>query len=286
MGEFEPIVHGVGIVNLSADSIGGVHSDPEEAIVAAREFFAQGAEWVDIGAAATNPRAQKITAAEEWQRYEPVLRGLLPDFPGRISIDSFHPLIHRRAAALNLGAFIINDVTGMNNPRMRRTATDLYKAGSVNKVIIGHLAPEFGANVQAAHKNANLDSAKTVYSQLMSARAALLLGGIEAADIVLDPDIGFGKTMRLNWELVRFAGQVPAEQAVMIGVSQKRFLTTYKDVGTPLTQDPHYNETMKTSHARNLYANQVAIAAAQPGQHIYLRVHDLSYVPRLPNPPE
>lgn len=235
----------VGILNITPDSFsdGGQFLDAAAAIARAEQLFAEGAALVDVGAESTRPNAVALTEEEEWSRLEPVLRPLLKHFPGKISLDSFHPGTVERAYAI--GPVIINDVTGMNNPAMLKAAIKLHA-----RCIISHLP---STDIQTAHRDMPVTTVEQVKQALLERKALLVQGGIPAEQIILDPGIGFGKTMELNRELLRFAAEVPGHP-VMIGYSRKRFLGDQRMELTP-----------------NLAAGREAIAAGAR----YLRVHDV-----------
>ena len=236
----------VGIVNVTPDSFsdGGQYLDPRRAVGLARQMFADGAWWVDIGAESTRPGAKKLTPKEEWQRLEPVLATLIPQYPGKISLDSYHPETIR--SAFKIGPVIVNDVTGLNNPQMIKTVISLRPS----KVIISHLP---GANIQLAHSTTPVESIKEVKESLLDKAKILESMGFSKKQIVLDPGIGFGKEMSLNRELLKFGDEVP-DYDVMIGYSRKRFLGDNR-----MDIEP------------NLTAGRIAIKH----RATYLRVHDI-----------
>lgn len=241
----------VGIVNVTPDSFsdGGKFFAPQNAICQAEKLFAEGAALVDIGAESTRPGATPLTDKEEWSRLKPVLTSLIPEYPDRISVDSYHP--YTIAEALSIGQVVVNDITGLKNEKM----ADLVVAHGV-PVIISHLpAPD----AATAHSQTPIDSAEQVRDDLLATAEGLIGRGVAGQDIILDPGIGFGKTERLNWELLRFARLVP-EYSVMIGHSRKRFLG---------------EERMGI--AANLAAAVVAIESGAK----YLRVHDVAAHARL-----
>ncbi|HSX07364.1 MAG TPA: dihydropteroate synthase [Candidatus Saccharimonadales bacterium] len=241
----------VGILNITPDSFsdGGEYVQPGTAVAHARQLFADGATIVDVGAESTNPRSRALTPAQEWQRLEPVLAELLPAFTDKISLDSYHPETVERAVKKFGPHFIVNDVTGMNNPAMREVVAEYHL-----KCIASHLPARFGTDIAAAHHAATLDDEQIVLRELLERRAQLMALGVPQTDIILDPGIGFGKTPELNRKLLGFAKLVPDSQ-VMIGYSRKRFLG---------------EERFQT--APNLAAADVAI---QNGA-AYLRVHDVA----------
>lgn len=235
----------VGILNITPDSFsdGGEYVAVEAALQHAKELFADGASLVDVGAESTRPNAEPLSAAEEWARLEPVLPELLNSYPGKISLDTYHPENARRA--LNLGRVVINDVSGMTNPKMIAVV-----AGYFSNCIVSHLPAD---TVQAAHSGELVSDITVVVEDLLARASILEAEGLDRDQIILDPGIGFGKTPELNQQLLEFARCVPDHQ-VMIGYSRKRFL------------GPDRMEL-----TTNLKAGRLAIAAGAQ----YLRVHDV-----------
>lgn len=235
----------VGILNVTPDSFsdGGQFLDPKKAVAHAVQLFADGASIVDLGAESTRPNAKQISDDEEWRRLEPVLRELIPRYPGKISLDSHRPANVRRALAI--GSVIVNDITGMHNPEMVRLVLELKP-----KVIIMQMP---GTDAQQAHRNPTMTTPEQVRKDLLAQADKLEAGGLPRDHITLDPGIGFGKTMELNRELLKFAKLVP-EYPVMIGYSRKRFLGDGRMELAP-----------------NIEAGKIAIANGAA----YLRVHDV-----------
>lgn len=256
------MVQFIGILNVTPDSFsdGGRFLDPHTALQQAGRLFADGAALVDVGAQATNPFVQPISADEEWARLTAILTVLLKEYSGRMSIDTFHPEVADKA--LQFGPVIINDVTTFRNPQLIEGV-----ARHQAECIVSHL-PLAATSIEDAHKNYRIDSAQQVLDELMQQRHKLLAAGVKAEDIWLDPGIGFGKTMRLNWELLHFPTMLPKDQKVVIGFSRKRFLAT----------DPQTGEQIrgadKLDTDRNVEAAKIAIEASA-GHQLYLRVHEI-----------
>ena len=241
----------VGILNITSDSFSdaGLYLSPKNALDHAKKLFSAGASILDVGAESTRPGATSLTPDEEWERLEPVIGQLVNSYPGRISLDTFHPETVARVIKA-AGPVIVNDVTGFNNPLMIKMIAD-------NKLrcIVSHLPTKFGQDIQAAHQNPKLiDSTQTVVDDLLKRRNQMILAGIKAEDIILDPGIGFGKTSALNMQLLEFAKFMPGHD-VMIGYSKKRFL----------------GENRMNLEV-NLEAGKKAIEAGAK----YLRVHDVA----------
>lgn len=236
----------VGILNITPDSFsdGDLFFDPEAAVRHAEQLFDEGASLVDIGAESTRPGAIPISSGEEWRRLQQVLEWFSGLYPGRLSLDTYNPETAARALAMR--DFIINDVTGMNNPAMIDVVVE-HKA----KCIISHMR---GIEVQAVHQGRQIQDIQTVVSDLLAKAELLQARGLGRGQIILDPGIGFGKTAELNWQLLEFAKYVP-DYRVMIGYSRKRFLGDHR-----MELEP------------NLEAGRRAIAAGAA----YLRVHDVA----------
>jgi dihydropteroate synthase len=236
----------VGVLNVTPDSFsdGGKFMEPEAALAQAAQLFADGASLIDVGAESTRPHAQTLTPAEEWDRLELVLPELVKRYPGKLSLDTYHPETAGRA--LDYGELIINDVTGLNNPAMVEMVVRLGA-----RCIVSHLPAR---EVQTAHEQEPVSDIAVVRDDLLAKLSMLEGRGVPAERIILDPGIGFGKTMELNRQLLEFAKYVPG-QAVMIGYSRKRFLGEHR-----MELEP------------NLAAGRIAIAAGAA----YLRVHDVA----------
>ena len=247
------MVQYVGIVNITPDSFsdGGEFFAAESAIRHAHELVAAGADIIDFGAQSTRPNATLLNADEEWQRLEPVLAGL-KGTDMTISIDTFYPSVITRALDY-FSDLIINDVTTAHDPEMRRL---IAKSGL--RVFLSHLPFSVEGDIQAAHQlDPLIDDRAIVKRELLARRDELIRLGARSEQIILDPGIGFGKTMRLNAELVEFAREVPGIP-VLIGTSRKRFIEQY------LHQDRFDPKVNK----------ELGEKAAKAGA-AYLRVHEL-----------
>jgi len=239
----------VGILNITPDSFsdGGKWLAADKAIVHAKQLIADGAAIIDIGAESTRPGAAHVSEQEEWQRLEPVLRGLAP-LGLQLSLDTRHVNIVKMALRV-IPNLIINDVTGFADPEMQQLVADKHL-----RCIVSHLAISLRGDIQAAHTTRLIDDEQQVIDELKQRRKELIAKGVKARDIILDPGIGFGKTPELNKRLLGFARHFPDDK-VMIGYSRKRFL------GDARMELP-----------ANLEAGKMAIAAGAA----YLRVHDVA----------
>lgn len=281
----------VGVLNVTTDSFsdGGLYIDVPDAVAHAGELFADGAALVDIGAESTNPRSTPLTAAQEITRLSPLMPRLIEAFgPTAYTLDTYHPETARWAIEQGLKP-IINDVSGLHNPDMRK----LVIAQNLS-VIISHLPKAADGLPTRSHTDAQLDDIEPVVTELLQTAEELQSAGLSKDHIILDPGIGFGKTMRLNWQLLDFAQYIP-DYAVMIGYSRKRFLYTDPSTGQEIASaiqlktranssgpDQQAHEAwLAERHARAL---ERAKHAAGKGQTVYVRVHNIP--PQQTTPPQ
>lgn len=204
----------MGVVNVTPDSFsdGGRYAGAEAAIAHGEQLARDGADLLDVGGEATNPRARPVSAAEELERVLPVVRELAR--VSRVSIDTTKAEVAR--AALAAGATIVNDVSGgLFDPGMREVV-----AGTT--YICGHLRGRSLAEVFS-------DESRSVTWQEVAAelveRIASLPPGVQ---IWVDPGLGFGKGAdpATNEDLVRHAGDLGRAVGcpVVVGPSRKRYL--------------------------------------------------------------
>jgi dihydropteroate synthase len=205
----------MGIVNVTPDSFsdGGVHLDPDDAVAAARRMVEEGAAIVDIGGESTRPGSEGVSLDEELRRVLPVLERLT-DVP--VSIDTSKAEVARRALAL--GAELVNDVTALRGDP--ETAAVVADSGAY--VCLMHMrgAPRT-MQASPAYDDVVSDVAAFLEERLRYAVDA----GIAEDRVLLDPGIGFGKTMEQNFELVRRLPELVAlGRPVLVGFSRKSSL--------------------------------------------------------------
>jgi dihydropteroate synthase len=205
----------MGILNVTPDSFsdGGAFFDPEKAVAHAREMIAQGADIIDIGAESTRPYggAAPVSAEEEIARLKDVLPKVAAlDIP--VSIDSMKARVS--AWALENGASILNDVWGLQrDPDMAPLA-----ARSRAPVIVMHNREQADPAIDIM-----ADIEAFFHRSIEIADRA----GIDRAQIVLDPGIGFGKTPEQSIEaLAKFRTLQTFDLPLLIGASRKRFIST------------------------------------------------------------
>jgi dihydropteroate synthase len=209
----------MGVLNVTPDSFsdGGRFLDPEVAVLRAYEMFEQGADVIDVGGESTRPGAAPVTADEEWRRIGPVLEALAGKLQVPISVDTRKPEVAEKA--IRAGASIVNDVSGLRDPKMIRIVAR-ERAG----VVVMHMLGEPRTmQREPAYRDVVQEVRAYLDKQLRAARYA----GVPSEAIAVDPGIGFGKTVEQNLELLRGLRVVGAlGHPVVVGVSRKSFLGT------------------------------------------------------------
>lgn len=206
-----------GILNVTPDSFsdGGKWASPGEAAVRGMQLWEQGADLIDIGGESSRPGSAPVSFEEEGNRVLPVIKALASRVKVPISIDTCKPEIAR--LAIQAGADIINDITGFTDPAMVEAA-----AAAGAGAIIMHMQGE-PRTMQASP--VYTDVVAEVRDFLSGRAEALKAAGVER--IILDPGIGFGKTLEHNLALIARLDELRAlGYPVMLGVSRKKFLET------------------------------------------------------------
>lgn len=204
----------LGVLNITPDSFsdGGQYLAPGEALQRAAALWDAGADYVDVGAESTRPGADEVDASEELRRLEPVFASFRQQ--GRCwSIDSQKPKVMR--AAVDAGAGMINDVNALQWPG----ALDVAASSGVPVVLMHRQGTASSMQQQPQYQ----DVVAEVIAFLSARRDACIQAGMSADDIVVDPGIGFGKTLEHNLELLRATARIRSETGcrIMIGVSRK-----------------------------------------------------------------
>ena len=218
----------MGIVNVTPDSFsdGGLWGG-QAAVAHGFELIEAGADIVDVGGESTRPGAAPVDEPEELERVLSVVEGLA-SAGAIVSIDTMKPGV--AAAAVAAGARIVNDVGGLSDPAMRRVVAE-----SGAGIVIMHMQGE----PQTMQDDPSYDDVVRDISAFFRERvAAATAAGIDPASIVLDPGIGFGKTLEHNLELIRRMPEL-AELGhhLLVGGSRKRFLGTILGLEDPVERD-------------------------------------------------
>jgi dihydropteroate synthase len=208
----------MGILNVTPDSFsdGGKYADHETACAHAREMVAQGADLIDIGGESTRPGALPVPADEQIRRVVPVIAALRREMDVLISIDTTRAAVAE--AATDAGADILNDVTAArDDPEMLPLA-----ARRGLPIILMHMQGEPGTMQQAP---SYADVVAEVKQFLAQRLAAAVQAGLDRALVLLDPGIGFGKTVEHNLLLLRHMDILASlGPPLVIGTSRKRFI--------------------------------------------------------------
>ncbi len=245
----------MGILNVTPDSFsdGGRFLDPAAALAQARQMRDAGADIIDVGGESTRPGARGEPVQEELDRVIPVIQALIAELDVTVSVDSSKPEV--MAAALAAGAGMINDVNALRAPG----ALELAAAHREVSVVLMHMQGE-PRSMQQDPRYA--DVVAEVAGFLRARRDAALAAGIEAQRILVDPGIGFGKSLAHNLSLLKALPQLVEEFGpLLLGVSRKSMFDKLYG-GLPVEQ-------------RVAPSVQAALLAAQAGAAI-LRVHDVA----------
>ena len=253
----------MGIVNVTPDSFsdGGQFADTAAAVDQALKLAGQGAAMLDVGGESTRPYSSPVDTEEEIRRVVPVIQGIAAQTETPISIDTSKAAVAQ--AALDAGAEIINDVTGLEgDPAMLE------------------IARHSGAGVCAMHMQGTPQTMQDapqydnvvgeIHTYLLNRKSRLLESGIGLERICLDPGIGFGKTHHHNLELLANCEQFHELGCpILIGHSRKGFIgkiigdkTAERDSGTLAVtlllaqkgiQIVRTHEVAKTARALNVF---------------------------------
>lgn len=213
----------MGILNVTPDSFsdGGLFMDPEAALAQARAMQAAGADIIDVGGESTRPGAIEIGVEEEVGRTAPVIAAIRAGRDGPISIDTRKSMVAR--AAMGAGASMLNDVSAFSyDSRMAAFAAD---SGLPICLMHAQGTPQ-DMQDDPTYDDVLLDVYDFLADRIAQAEAA----GTPRARIVVDPGIGFGKTLAHNLALLRRLSLFHALGCpVLLGASRKRFIGTLAD---------------------------------------------------------
>jgi dihydropteroate synthase len=205
----------MGILNVTPDSFsdGGHYASPDLALNHARQMIAEGADLIDVGAESTRPGAQPVEPALELRRLMPVLEALVP-LGVPLSVDTRRPEVIR--AALAMGADCINDVQALQ----AEGALDAVRESNC-AVCLMHMQGTPGT-MQAApqYRDVVTEVGQFLRDRVQAARRR----GLSANRLLVDPGIGFGKTLEQNLGLIRCLSELAPEVPVLIGLSRKRMV--------------------------------------------------------------
>lgn len=249
--------HLMGVLNLTPDSFsndGLMGKDLSEIAEIAGRMVADGADIIDVGGESSRPGAKAVTADEELKRVIPVIKLLAKKIRVPVSIDTTKPRVARQA--LDAGAAIVNDISGLRDKEMARVAAK-YKAG----VVIMHMK----GNPRTMQRKPDYESLiEEIMDYLDKAAQAAVALGVGKNSIMIDPGIGFGKTKEHNLEILKRLREFKALGfPVLAGTSRKSFIGKVLNGAVP---------------SERLFGSvSSCVVAAMNGAHV-LRVHDVKAV--------
>jgi dihydropteroate synthase len=239
----------LGIINCTPNSYfdGGWGNYVERAL----EMEAKGASYIDLGGESTAPGRELISQEEEKARVIPVIKELKKHLKIPISIDSYRPGVAKEA--VEAGASFINDITGGSDPEMRALARDCG-----HPICVMHLPNPPGTRHSVLHYPKGI--VEEAYSWISRRVDFLLKEGVKEHQIVVDPGIGFGKSIADQLRLVKFVGRFQSLGfPLLMSLSRKSFMQK------TLNKTP--SEVLPTTLALNTMALLAGVE--------YLRVHDV-----------
>jgi len=207
----------MGVLNVTPDSFSdaGLHYEYDAAVRRGLEIVEQGADLIDIGGESTRPRSDPVPADEEWRRVGRVIETLAQKVDVPISIDTMKVAVAEKA--IDAGASVVNDVSGMRDPGLVRLVA-ARRVGVVAMHMLGN--PK---TMQQDPQYA--DVVAEVRTFLAERIAALEAAGVASEAIAIDPGIGFGKSLDHNLTLLRGLGDLASlGHPLVVGVSRKSFI--------------------------------------------------------------
>jgi len=208
----------MGILNVTPDSFsdGGLFAEVETAVEHAKNMVAEGADIIDVGGESSRPGADTVSVDAEKDRVLPVIERLIKTVEVPISIDTYKSSVARDA--LNMGACIVNDITALQgDPDM---ASVVAAAGV--PVVLMHMKGTPKDMQSAPHYDSLISE---ITSFLKTRIQAAIDAGITQNQIIIDPGIGFGKTVAHNLEIIRRLREFRSlGKPILIGTSRKSFI--------------------------------------------------------------
>lgn len=259
----------MGIINVTPDSFSGdgIHQCVESAVAQGIRMAAEGADMLDVGGESSRPGAQPISSNEELDRVIPVLQALTRRVDLPVAIDTCKPEV--MFAALEAGAAMVNDITALhacipeNQEQMDERSSDFQDyarrlAGQDVPTVLMHMQ---GTPSTMQEKPTYHHVCADVYGFLAERLRCCVANGLSRQRLIIDPGIGFGKSLSHNLDLLRhtrlFRG---LGLPILLGVSRKRLVAAMSG-----EQDPS---------RRDVASHVLGVLAAMSGAHI-LRVHDV-----------
>jgi dihydropteroate synthase len=256
----------VGILNVTPDSFSdaGEFLEPEPAAQHAAAMLEDGAGIIDVGGESTRPGSDPVPQEEEVRRVVPVIEGILAVRPEAvISIDTYRS--ETAAAALEAGARVVNDVSALRaDPRMASVAAE-----SGCPLVLMHMKGE----PKTMQKEPFYEDVVREVREFLARRAEYAVAaGVRPENVIVDPGIGFGKSLEHNLALLRDLDViVDLGFPVLVGASRKRFIGSITGVeearervfGTVATTILAYQKGARYFRVHDVRANHDALAIAE-----------------------
>jgi dihydropteroate synthase len=247
----------MGVVNVTPDSFsdGGRFLDPDAAVAHALALAEEGADILDFGGESTRPGAEPVSADEERRRVVPVIERVAQGTTAQLSIDTSKAAVAE--AAIAAGATLVNDVTALRG--------DPAMAGLVAEREVDCCLMHMLGEPRTMQLDPRYDDVVSEVASFLEERLAFAVAqGVREDRVLLDPGIGFGKTLEHNLELLRRLDEIVAlGRPVVVGTSRKSFLGLLTDRAEP-------DERLAGTIATN-------VLALERGAAVF-RVHDVAPV--------
>lgn len=247
----------MGILNLTPDSFSGDGLATDlDATVAQIRRFEEEADILDLGAESTRPNAEPVSAEDEQARLLPAIQAAKQHSRRLISVDTFKPQVAR--TALQAGANIVNDITGLSDPAMRQLVAEwgvpaivMHMRGTPKTM---QSLTDYGSDIVGAL----LEWFEAKLSELEAT-------GIAREKIIIDPGIGFAKTAKQNLEILHRLSEFKAlGQPILVGLSRKGFIGQLVGGKNPPPPGPERD-----------YGSAAGVALAIAGGADIIRVHNV-----------
>ena len=250
----------MGILNVTPDSFsdGGLFSDAGKALSHARNLAAAGADIIDIGGESTRPGSEPLAEDEELRRILPLIERLSKELTVPLSVDTYKAAVAERA--LDAGASIVNDISGLRfSPDMAKVIADHGAA-----VIIMHIK---GTPRNMQENPVYGDVIGEIIAYLEEGIAIAERAGVDRNNTLIDPGIGFGKTLEHNLEILNRLDEFRTlGRPIVLGTSRKKFIGKVLDIPVPEQRDEGTAATVALGIER--------------GASI-VRVHDVAHMVRI-----
>ena len=241
----------MGVVNVSSDSFSGDGiDDVDSAVAQAQRFASEGADLIDVGGESTRPNASPISVDEELVRVVPAIQRISREVPLPVSVDTYKSEVAREAIAV--GAQMINDIWGLKyDPKLAEIAAE-------EKVPIILMSNQRDAVCQDIMAGITIDLQRAINLALQA--------GVEWKNIIIDPGIGFGKTLEQNLEILRRLEELRSlDRPILVGTSRKSLIGL----------------TLNLPEADRLEGTAATVAVAITKGADIVRVHDVLQMRRI-----